>query len=192
MKLRFSLLGLIGLTTFAGLASAALVQPSVGWTSVVVSLTVAVVVWQVLRAIFSTGEARAAASGWLLFAIGYLAVVLGPWLSSHLGPQLISSKALVYAQANWRKDNPPNANQQYQMLLDFNGQLISGVSNTIVLNSDAGWGTGYNVIAAGADPTASANYFHLSGYWLCAWIFGLIGSLFAVQLRRWGEAKTKR
>jgi hypothetical protein len=191
MTLRFSLLGLIGLTTLAGLASAALVQPSVEWTSVVVSLTVAAIVWQVLRAIFSTGQARAAACGWLLFAIGYLAVALGPWLSSHLAPQLLSSKALVYAQANWRKESLPNANQQQQLFWDMNGQVLTGISNTIVINND-GWSGNYNIAAAGADPTAGANFFHLSGHWLCAWIFGLIGCLVAVQLQRWGELKAKQ
>lgn len=190
MTLRFSLLGLIGLTTLAGLASAALVQPSVEWTSVVVSLTVAAIVWQVLRAIFSTSQPRAAACGWLLFAIGYLAVALGPWLSGHLAPQLISSKALVYAQVNWRKDNPPNANQQYQMLLDLNGQILTGVSNTLIVQTD-GWSGNYNMSTV-SDPTAGANYFHLSGHWLCAWIFGLIGSLIAVQLQRWGELRAKQ
>ena len=188
MTLRFSLLGLIGLTTLAGLASAALVQPSVGWTSVVVSLTVAAVIWQVLRVIFSTGQARAAACGWLLFAIGYLAVILGPWLSSHLAPQLISSKALLYAQVNWRKESLPNSNQQQQSYMDMNGQILTGISNTLVLQTD-GWSGNYNISTAGADLTAGANYFHLSGHWLCAWIFGLIGSLIAVQFQRWGEAK---
>jgi hypothetical protein len=192
MTLRFSLLGLIGLTTFAGLASAALVQPSVEWTSIVVSLTVAAVFWQVLRAIFSTGQPRAAACGWLLFAIGYLAVALGPWLSSHVAPHLLSSKGLQYAQENWRKESPPNAGQQQQIYLGMNDQIISGLSNTIVVNSDPGWGNGYNIIAAGADPTVTANYFHLSGHWLCAWLFGLIGSIVAVQLHRWRETGAKR
>jgi hypothetical protein len=193
MTLRFSLLGLIGLTTLAGLASAALVQPSANWTSVVVSLTALAVIWQVLRTIFSTGQARAAACGWLLFAISYLAVALGPWLSSQLAPQLISSRALAYAQVHWRKETPPNGTPPYQVLTDLNlnGQIYSTsvFDPTSDVWIDPGWNGRYIATAAGIDPAASASYFLLSGHWLAAWVFGLIGSIVAVALHRWGATK---
>jgi hypothetical protein len=192
MTLRFSLLGLIGLTTLAGLASAALVQPSAEWTSVVVSLTVAAVGWQVLRAIFCTGPARAAARGWLVFAVGYLAVALGPWLSSHLAPQLISSKALVYAQMHWRKESLPQQNAPYyNVLTDFNWNgVYDGTSSTIWI--DPGWNGRYSAISSGVDPNAPANYFQFTGHWLCAWLFGLVGSVVAAQLHRWREISNQR
>jgi hypothetical protein len=196
MNLRFSLLGLIGLTTLAALASAALVQPGIGWTSVVVSLTVALLGWQVLRAMLTTGQPRAAATGWLLFAIAYLAVVLAPWLGSRIGPQLLTSRALTYAQVNWRHEEP-GAGVQTPHWLDWNGRvnintpIYDGTSSTILLNYDYLTPTPTSMYGPAPDPTASANYFQLSGHWLCAWIAGWLGSLLAVQFHRMGMWSTR-
>ena len=64
-----------------------LVQPGSGWLSVVVSLTAAAFGWQVLRVWLAAGGSRAAAAGWLLFAVCYLALALAPWLRQTVGPQ---------------------------------------------------------------------------------------------------------
>ena len=178
MTLRFSLLGLIGLTTLAALACAALVQPGVGWTSVVVSLTVLTAAWQLLRLLLQPGQPRAAALGWLVFACGYLAIVLGPWLSTNLGPQLASSKGLNYAQLNWRKEDPGDAAAGYLW------SIPDGTSNTLWVDYGGGLSlfrpqTG-NIYAA--DPAAS--FFQLSGHWLCAWILGWLGAALAVHFQR--------
>lgn len=188
MNLRFSLLGLIALTTFAGLASAALVQPSVGWTSVVVSLTAAKICWQVLRAILTAGESRAAALGWLLFAVGYLAITLGPWLSSHLGPQLLTSRGLIYAQAQWHKVLVGPSDGQAQLWYDVNGRaningpFFDGTGSTLFV--DSGW-VSYPAMAGTVDVATIAHHFHLSGHWLFAWIAGWFGGLIAVQFQRY-------
>ena len=185
MSFRFSLLGLIGLTTFAGLASAALVQPGFGWASVITSATCAMFCWQVLRAMFTTGQSRAAAVGWLVFAVGYLALILGPWLSSHLGPHLLTSRGLVYAQVEWHKAplNPSNA--QAQQWIDWNGQINSppyfGSVGTLV--PDGGL-VSYAASTAAVDQAVVAHHFQLSGHWLFAWIAGWLGALVAVQLQR--------
>jgi hypothetical protein len=191
MNLRFSLLGLIGLTTFAGLASAALVQPSIGWASVIVSLTGAMLCWQVLRVILTAGESRAAAIGWLLFAIGYLAIVMGPWLSTYLGPSLLSSRGLVYAQVQWHKLPIDSGNPQAIQLYDWNGRIninsingidIDSTSNTILM--DSGW-ISYPAGSGVAESATAAHHFHLAGHWLFAWVAGWLGGLVAVQLQRY-------
>ncbi|HEX5103293.1 MAG TPA: hypothetical protein VFV87_05755 [Pirellulaceae bacterium] len=193
MTLRFSLLSLIGLTTLAGLASAALVQPGVGWTSVVVSLTVAMFAWQVLRAILTNDDSRAAAIGWIFFAAAYLAIVLGPWLSSRLGPQLLSSRALVHAQVNWRKEsiNLPLDEYQRRVGLDLWGLPVEGRAPSLIFDTSGSalWTT--QVISAGPSPTDSANHFQLSGHWLCAWLAGWIGAVLAAQFWRNGRSRRR-
>jgi hypothetical protein len=191
MNLRFSLLSLIGLTTFAALASAALVHPGIGWTSVIVTLVVATFTWQVLRVLLTTGETRAAGVGWLVFAIGYLALVLAPWLSNRVGPRLLSSQALNYAQINWRHEDPAGGLAEYQRHINldlFGVPFVDATSNNSVWLDVSGNGSwmiptsmGSSLVAA--NPVA-ANHFQLSGHWLCAWLAGWLGSLLAVHFQR--------
>jgi hypothetical protein len=177
MNLRFSLLSLIGLTTLAGLASAALAKPSVEWLSVVVSLTVGAIFVQAFRALLFGGPSRAAAIGWLFFVTAYLALTIGPWLNTHVGPQLVTSQALAYAQAHWRKDSPPayvhdvsrlNVNQVW---ID----LMSGRRTNTLEYANELWTIG------GDTFMASSNHFQLSGHWLCAWLAGWLGAALATH-----------
>lgn len=193
MNLRFSLLGLIGFTTFAGVASAALAQPSYFWTSVAVSLTGALLSWQVLRAILCTGESRAAAVGWLVFALGYLALILGPWFSSHLGPHLLTSRGLVQAQVEWHKLPINSPDGQQIQVLDWSGRAnMSGVPYYDGTGSSIWTDPGWVSYPAGSGTLSSAammQQFHLSGHWLCAWIAGWLGSALAVQLQRYQTSR---
>ena len=193
--LRFSLLQLIGLVSLAGLASAALVQPGPGWLSVVVTLTVSVIAGQTLRAVMLVGEARAAAIGWLLFAVAYLAIAIGPWLSDQVGPGLLSSKALAYAQTQWRKESADNYSAEYLRRINLNqlgaSTIYDGTSSAFILGSDLyvnGWGYGqpswWQVNTATGSPV---NCFRASGHWLFAWVAGWLGAAIAAMLQRRSE-----
>lgn len=192
MILRFSLLQLIGLVSLAGLASAALVHPGPGWLSVVVTLTIVVIAVQTLRAVLLVGEARAAAIGWLLFAVAYLAITVGPWLGEQVGPSLLSSKALAYAQAQWRKDSSDEYSVEYLRRINVNQlaapTIYDGTSGALVWATDiqlTGSGFGqpswWQVNTAAATPV---NCFRVSGHWLFAWIAGWLGAAIAVMLQR--------
>ena len=186
MNLRFSLLGLIGFTTFAALASAALVQPGIGWTSLIVSLTGTLLCWQVLRAILTSGESRAAAAGWLLFTFGYLALAIGPWLGGHVGPHLLSSRGLNYAQFHWRHEDPTAGGVPIQQWYDLNGRINintinDGTGGLVLL--DSGW-VSYPAAGTTFDPPAPAIHFQLAGHWLFAWLAGWLGAVLAVQFQR--------
>lgn len=184
MSLRFSLLGLIGLTSFAGVACAALVQPGPGWTSIIVTLTAAVFAWQILRVVLLAGESRAAAIGWLLFAGGYLALVLAPWLGERVGPQLLSSKALAHAQTHWRKDGPHAAISDYQrMSVDLYGVWAANPTANVWIDPGP-QPTSWNLSNLTLAPADSATHFQLAGHWLCAWLAGWLGAVAAVQCRR--------
>ena len=179
MSLRFSLLGLIGLVTLSALACAALVKPGPGWLSVVVSLTAAAVGAQALRAMFARGESRAAAVGWLVFAVGYLAVSLGPWLGQHVGPQLASSKALALAQVRWRKEDPTATQSQYEQ------QMIQQLWGLDYMGSTGRWNLSGIPVAAPLVPNVRpVNCFQLSGHWLFAWLAGWLGAVLAGHFQR--------
>jgi hypothetical protein len=174
-------LGLIGLVTLSALACAALVNPGPGWLSVVVSLTAAAVAVQLLRTIFANGQSRAAAVGWLVFAIGYLAITTGPWLGQHVGPQLASTKALVHAQVNWREEDPSAAVAEYERLYQQQiwGHVLIGNSRSFIDVNN-----GVPVVAAGMPQAAAVNCFQLSGHWLFAWLAGWLGAALAVHFQR--------
>jgi hypothetical protein len=176
MRPRISLLGLIGLTTLAGLACAALVKPTAEWTSVVVSLCVVAFITQVLRAILYEGVRRAAAVGWLLFVVAYMAVANGPWLGTHLGRRLLTSQAIEQARQKWPEtlDQPPPAPIVTKLWQD--GLLFPGVvSSGGVLPPD--W----------APP--SPNYFRISAHWLFAWFAGWLGAVVATHFFHRGAAR---
>lgn len=178
MNLRFSLLGLIGLVTLSALACAALVTPGPGWLSVVVTLTAAAAGAQTLQAMFTRGESRAAAVGWLVFTVGYLAVAVGPWLGRQVGPQLATSKGLVYAQVQWRKEDPgtvPAASERLMIQQVWGDVLTSGAYNV---------NTSIPVVPLHFQQARPVNCFQLSGHWLFAWLAGWLGAALAVHFQR--------
>lgn len=179
MNFRFSLLTLIGLTTLAGLGCAALVKPSDTWLSIVVSLTAAAIIVQVLRAILCEGQQRAAALGWLMFAIAYLALTIGPWLDTNVGPRLLTSQAISKAQQKWPEAlNPPQESPapMLRVMGDFDvndGNLSMSwtqASNSLLV---------YHLSSGLAYQPPVPNYFQLSAHWLFAWIAGWFGAVLA-------------
>ncbi len=175
MSLRFSLLSLIGLVSLSALACAALVQPGPGWLSVVVTLTAGAVIGQVLRALYASASGRAAAVGWLVFAVGYLAMALAPWLGQHVGPQLGTSKGLVYAQVNLRKEDPA-APAVYQN--------IQPVDLSRTWRSADLWIDGISIMPTMQPQVPGANCFQLSGHWLFAWLAGWLGAALGTHYQK--------
>src|SRR5262245_5541065 len=147
MSLRFSLLGLVALVSFAGLASAALVRPGPQWLSIVVTLTAVMIIAQSLRAVLQIGQSRAAAIGWLLFAAAYLALTVGPWLGGVVGTNLLSTKALNYAQVQWRKESPMEGPVDAMAgRVNLNGlfsNVVDGTSNSLIWNTGSSVGSGW-------------------------------------------------
>lgn len=178
MSLRFSLLGLIALVSVAGLASAALVTPSAWWLSIVVSLVALVLIIQLVRTALATGPSRASAIGWLLLASSYVALTQAPWLKDQIGRQLLTTKAIVYAQVHWRKESAEMPYDAYLRQLAVNpwgwGEVASGA--TLTVDNSAIWMT-YAVNDLMAPQ--GVNYFQLSGQWLWTLAAGWLGSVLA-------------
>jgi hypothetical protein len=201
MKFRFSLLGLLGLTTLCGLAAGALVQPSSLWLSLIVSLTVLAIIVQTVRVLLWTGSARAAAVGWLLFAVSYLAIALGPWLSTNLGGQLATSRGiefalerfppndvkLSYTSEGGREDVFPTPRFNVNSLNNANATWINVTYDILLATQQA------NQIAA-LPALEHRHLFTQSAHWLAAWLAGWLGAAIAVQLagRRDSRSRQRR
>ncbi|MCU0877152.1 MAG: hypothetical protein MUF06_05085 [Pirellulaceae bacterium] len=184
MRFRFSLLGLLGLTTLCGLAAGALVQPSSLWLSLIVSLTALAIIVQTVRVLLETGTARAAAVGWLLFAVSYLAIALGPWLSANLGGQLATSRGIDFAIARTEQvvdldyyrgggyqipqSNVNGVDNPNTTWIDINYQIVS--ANQLATN------------VAAVPGLEHRQLFTQSAHWLAAWVAGWLGAAIAVQL----------
>ena len=191
--MRFSLLTLIGITTLAALACAALAKPSVDWLSIIVTLSALTWTVQVLRAILLDGAPRAAATGWLLFATTYLALIFGPWTQERVGPALATSQAIQYAQAKWQSEQRINVNDvslsfvqaaavQPVFPYPLTISVDSTISYTAVRNAFSFW-------SSSSDSVSKAGLFHLTGHWLCAWLAGWLGALLATTFHRRAAAE---
>jgi len=182
---KFSLRSLIVVTAFAGLASAALAKPSGDWLTVVVSLAAITFVIQILRALFQSGESRAAAAGWLLFATAYLLLVFAPWTRAQIGPGLLSSQALSVVRP---QATPPPTD--IDLALSWTGSTIIGNSSAYTINVNSN--TSYALMQSLLQPSPPnelihATFFYLSGHWLSAWLAGWIGALVAAAFHRRGS-----
>jgi hypothetical protein len=93
-RFRFSIASLLVLILVTGLGLAALRSPSWLWAGVMINLDLAVLTIAVLGAIYRRGTKRAywlglALGGWIYFSLGFC-----PWLTTELGPQLLTTALL--------------------------------------------------------------------------------------------------
>jgi hypothetical protein len=116
MSLRFSLLSLLGLVTFSGLAFAALVatgraapdsQAPYWWSSAVATVTIAMLIVCLLGAFFSAGRARASWAGAAVAGLVYWLLVFSSWFGEGIGAKLITSKGIAWADEKIRSLQPP-------------------------------------------------------------------------------------
>lgn len=191
---RFSLKQLLVVVAFAAVSSAALARPGYWWHASIVTTAVCLAIGMLIVALVSEPRLRAFASGWLLLANGYLAIVLGPWTSAHLAPQLLTTKALANLEAKW------HANQLSPLLFqpavadfDRDGSLDVWLTNSNMLIDQPAGGSGAmlwnlnngRVISRPAWQHAG-NYtvFHATAHWLVAVVLGQCGGWLAMALAR--------
>src|SRR5258706_16333682 len=103
MSLKFSLRDLLVLIALICVACAALANTGIWWHSLIVTVTLAALTALILRGLLCPGEGRAFAVGWLLFAAGYLGLMFGPWTSSYVGPNFITTKGLAGVEVATRE-----------------------------------------------------------------------------------------
>jgi hypothetical protein len=190
MTPRFSLRQLLILVALASVACAALAQPGYWWHATIATVVVAAAIGLLIAALVSDGRRRAFAIGWLVLTVGYLAVVLGPWTSANLAPQLLSTKAIAKLEARWHANQPsPELFGQFLHDLNGDGNLDVWLTDSGIVNRRALWAynTGQVIYQpAGNLPSwyATANYtvFQATAHWLLAAVLGYAGGMFSMIL----------
>ncbi|MBI1903145.1 MAG: hypothetical protein HYS13_18750 [Planctomycetia bacterium] len=116
MSLRFSLLTLLGMVTFSGLAFAALVaagraapdsQGPSWWSSATATVTISMLTVCLLGAFFSTGRTRATWAGAAVAGLLYWLLVFSSWFGDSIGAKLITSKGIAWADEKIRSLQQP-------------------------------------------------------------------------------------
>ena len=197
MSFRFSLRQLLVVIAVAAVACAALARPSYLWHSTIVTATVVAMMGMLIAAIVGRERARPFAVGWLLLSVGYLAVVLGPWTSTQVAPQLLTTKALAKLEARWHADqpSPPLFQPLGVNYTDYNGDgtVDLWVSEPGLYYGQPAGGSGallWNIntgrFISRSAPADLANYsvFQATAHWLVAVVLGQIGGWFAMALAR--------
>ena len=192
MSLRFSLKQLLILVAVAAVACASLAQPGFWWHATIATAVVLATIGMLIAALVCDGRRRAFAVGWLVLTVGYLAVVLGPWTSTQLAPQLLSTKGIANLEARWHGDQlSPQLLGQLWSDFDGNGDLDLLVAQPGNYNGRALWAynTGQLIYHPAATPAswfATANYtvFQATAHWLIAAALGYWGGVFGALLAR--------
>ncbi len=199
MMPRFSLKQLLILVAFASVTCAALAQPGYWWHATIVTAVAVTAIGMLIVALVSHSQRRAFAVGWLLLAVGYQAIVLGPWTGTHLSPQLLSTRALARLEAKWHgEQQTPLLFQQTVYDYDGDGDLDLSLPYGYYNGQPAG-GSGralwaYTVRDLVISPPAphpaawplSTNYtvFQGTAHWLIAAVLGYLGGMLAMVLAR--------
>lgn len=184
MMPRFSLRQLLILVAFASVTCAALARPGYWWHAAIALAVSITAIGMVIAGIVCDSRRRAFAVGWLVLAVGYLAVVLGPWTGSHLAPQLLTSRGLARLEAKWHGDQPSPL-MFPQAFFDYD----SNSGGAIDLGNRWSDYYGYEVSGLVVRPQGpvqfvSSNYtvFQGTAHWLIAVVLGQFGGWLALAL----------
>jgi hypothetical protein len=106
-QFQFTLAALLAVMAWVGLICLALKQPTPFWTGAYFVLTVLALLFCVLVAIYRTGRTRAAAVGFLVFSVGYLACLA--LYAGSLDAALLGNRTPIGGAAGWLFDrlHPP-------------------------------------------------------------------------------------
>ena len=127
-RLRFSLLGLLGVIALIAVACAALRSASEIWGSAAFTLTVAALFVALVGVIFRQRASRAFWGGFALLGWGYLLLVFGPWFKDNVSQQLLTTKLLDYLQPKLqRSTTTPAVFSTPVTAAGVNGWTASGI-----------------------------------------------------------------
>lgn len=86
-KLRTSIAGMMGLILVGALGLAALRSATEAWAALVLAVTLGLLGFAILGAIYRRDDGRAWWAGFALFGWGYLLLAFGPWVPGELSPR---------------------------------------------------------------------------------------------------------
>jgi hypothetical protein len=177
---QFSVASLLGVVTFAAVACAALVKPSEWWASFLVTTTVVAIVAAGLSAWFRLPR-RMFAAGFAIVGRLYLWLLFGHGFSTTIGPRLLTTKALVYAETKWHGEGFNDLiSPQGVGTTDFDvdGYVDLFVANRLALYTNNGNGT---FKAVSSKDCALSSPFHVIGQSLWTWIMAAAVGWFAAH-----------
>ncbi len=157
------------------------------WLSGLLTLTVFAWLAGLLVVVYQHGRVRAAAMGAVIASATYWLLALGPWFSTNVGPALLTSRLLSYADTLLH-----GGAQQAQALIWTSPTPIS----TIPLGGPGGGSGQFTFLPQGmtvlGTPTPlGSSVFQSLGHWLFIWLVAAFGGLaaFAMQVRSQRKAK---
>jgi len=194
---RFSIASLMAFVLIFGVGLAALRNASELWAGMMLLVALGVVGAAVLGAIILRGRERAWWSGFALFAGGYMALAVGPWLSDRFQPQLGTTHLLQYVHGRLIPDPAPTAGQLQELRdmrsglvaqLDISKRHARSASDPLVRHMRRELeGVDYQLAAAKA-ATLPYDQFEGVGHCLFALLAGVVGGLVAT----WFYARRER
>ncbi len=96
--LRFTLRQLLAMAALIALALPALINASLWWATAWFTGALVMLAVSLLGILYRGRRRRAFWVGFALFGWGYMILLYGPFLGSHFGPRLATTKALAYLQ----------------------------------------------------------------------------------------------
>jgi hypothetical protein len=174
--MRYSLAALLLAVVAAALGCAALVHPTEGWASSIISLTLAGLALATLLALVRPRPARAFWVGVAVCGWGYVVLLFGPWFVE-LRPKLLTSRAVVWAHTTLKAESNPAPSPYAVDGLSGPSQFTTGYE--LLLNSGGGGRVITARLAASVSPPET---FFLIGHCLWAWIAAAAGGITAALL----------
>jgi hypothetical protein len=109
-KFRFSIRTILIIIAYAAIALPGLVHPTRAWVGVMYGITVVLLFYSIVTAIYQTERARAFWIGFALFGVGYLGLLFGPFAELSLRlptTQLLGSSCEIFhGPASYPAQNP--------------------------------------------------------------------------------------
>src|SRR5262245_6820348 len=161
----------IGVGCFA-LATVLTVYANSWWLSALVTLSIGCWLGGVLLAIYTPPRQRAALLGALVCSFFYMLLAGGPWFEAHVGPWLLTTRALVAIDTNLLGNQPAQQGVTLQ-LAPPNANLVYAMAFNPLGRPTAVW----------QSPT-SPSPFVATGQWLLAWCAAASGAFAARWLAR--------
>jgi len=110
-KFSYSIRAILIATGYMALAVASLVHPTRTWLGVIFGITVAMLFFSLLGMIYRTDRARAFWTGFALFGIGYMGMIVGPL--PRLSTNLPTTLVLEYSLEKFHGSASPSGTSRY-------------------------------------------------------------------------------